>query len=716
MSARRFLTGLVLVACGSSAAATSVASLPAFEQGSRQSASRRAASWGESLGGPITGWLKDAIVPGMAIAVIEDGRVAWQGAFGVRDADSKAPVTEDTVFEAASLSKPVFAYAVMKLVDRGVIALDRPLAEYLAEADLKEAYQPAVSGDVRWKRITARMVLSHRTGFPNWFNNAPMRFLFDPGQRFSYSGEGYSLLAAAVTTAAKRSFNDLLRELVFEPLAMKASSYVWRPDYEGRFTTGHDLLGRPGPRPRASRPVAGASLYTTAGDYARFLVALGEGTGLSRAIWEEMTRAQVEVLGRDDKPCFSWGLGVGVYRAGAATTLWHWGDNGNLNAYFEIVPAQRKGVVLFLNGQNAHAVTPLVTRRVLGFESTAIATSYFRYPAMDSPAMAITRAFVAGGAQAAAKAAAEAGRREGVKDLGATERLATLAAIALQRGDLSGARAAADAGLERQPNAASLLVLTGGIHVAMGDRAAMEAAFQRAREATPDVESRINSLGYTLLRGGRVDEAIAVFEYNVQAYPQSANVYDSLAEAFEKKGEPEKAIRHYARAVSIAPAPGSSSSLALKRLLRDAGPSSGADEVVRALYRRVTFEAGRNVDWEQVRAMFVPEAVIVLRTSRTAMTVFDRDGFVKDFVRFIAEAKLEDRAFEETILAIRTEETGEVARATVHYAARVPSDGRPAQEGVDVFLLMKREGAWRIVSIVNEIVRPGVPVPDEVRR
>jgi len=213
-----------------------------------------------------------------------------------------------------------------------------------------------------------------------------------------------------------------------------------------------------------------------------------------------------------------------------------------------------------------------------------------------------------------------------------------------------------------------------------------------------------------------VDEAIAVFEYNVQAYPQSANVYDSLAEAFEKKGEREKAIRHYARAASIAPAPGSSSSLALKRLLRDAGPSSGADEVVRALYRRVTFEAGRNVDWEQVRAMFVPEAVIVLRTSRTAMTVFDRDGFVKDFVRFIAEAKLEDRAFEETILAIRTEETGEVARATVHYAARVPSDGRPAQEGVDVFLLMKREGAWRIVSIVNEIVRPGVPVPDEVRR
>jgi len=144
--------------------------------------------------------------------------------------------------------------------------------------------------------------------------------------------------------------------------------------------------------------------------------------------------------------------------------------------------------------------------------------------------------------------------------------------------------------------------------------------------------------------------------------------------------------------------------------------ATGAEDVVKALYRRVSFEAGKNVDWDQVKAMFIPEAVIVLRTSRAAMTVFDRDGFVRDFVRFITEAKLENRAFEETILAIKTQETGEVARATVHYAARIPSAGQPAQQGVDVFLLMKKDGAWRIVSIVNEIVRPGVPVPEEVRK
>jgi hypothetical protein len=145
-------------------------------------------------------------------------------------------------------------------------------------------------------------------------------------------------------------------------------------------------------------------------------------------------------------------------------------------------------------------------------------------------------------------------------------------------------------------------------------------------------------------------------------------------------------------------------------------PAGRSEDVVRALYKMVTFDAGKNVDWEQVKGLFIPEAVIVLRASRTSMNVLNRNTFVDDFVRFIKEAKLEDRAFEETIVGIKTQETGDVARATVHYTARIPALERPAQHGVDVFLLMKADGRWRIVSIVNEIVRPGVEVPEEVRK
>jgi CubicO group peptidase (beta-lactamase class C family) len=310
----------------------------AITSSSMPSGAQRPGAWSTTLAAPMKTWLQDAMVPGLAMAIIEEGRISWEGVFGTKNAETGEPVTEATVFEAASLSKPVFAYAVMKLVDKGTFDLDKPLAEYLAGADLKQVYPPAASGDARWKAITARMVLTHSTGFPNWFNIAPMRFLFDPGQRFSYSGEAFSLLAAAVTVTTGRSFNELVQELVFDPLEMKASSYVWRPDYETTFTASHDMLGRRTTRGKATRPRAGASLYTTAGDYARFLVALGAGTGLTNATWQAMTRAQIQVLGRDDKPCFSWGLGVGVNQSGSDTTLFHWGDNGDLNAYFEIIP------------------------------------------------------------------------------------------------------------------------------------------------------------------------------------------------------------------------------------------------------------------------------------------------------------------------------------------------------------------------------------------
>lgn len=146
-----------------------------------------------------------------------------------------------------------------------------------------------------------------------------------------------------------------------------------------------------------------------------------------------------------------------------------------------------------------------------------------------------------------------------------------------------------------------------------------------------------------------------------------------------------------------------------------AADDGGAEAVVRELYGHVTFSAGKNVDWEKVKALFIPEAVIVLRTSRTDMTVFDRDGFVADFVKFIGQAKLEDQAFEEVIVGMRTQESGDMARAIVHYAARIPAAGRSAQHGIDAFLLMKKEGAWRIVSVVNEVVRPGVAVPDDIK-
>lgn len=140
--------------------------------------------------------------------------------FGVKNAKIGLPVTAETVFEAASLSKPVFAYGVLKLIDQGKLGLDVPLTTYLPK--------PYIDGDERLNKITARIVLSHRTGFPNWRGKPSLKICFTPGERFSYSGEGYIYLQRVVEHITGKPLNEYITEAVFTPLGMANSSYVWR--------------------------------------------------------------------------------------------------------------------------------------------------------------------------------------------------------------------------------------------------------------------------------------------------------------------------------------------------------------------------------------------------------------------------------------------------------------------------------------------------------
>ncbi|HYA64881.1 MAG TPA: serine hydrolase domain-containing protein, partial [Candidatus Sulfotelmatobacter sp.] len=131
--------------------------------------------------------MKEATVPGVSLVLIRGGKTYVVGNFGVRDAKSQQSVTDDTIFEAASLSKPLLAYGALKLVDQGKLDLDASLTHYLRK--------PYIEGDARLEMITARYILSHRTGFPNWRGDGnPLTIRFTPGERFSYSGEGFVLL------------------------------------------------------------------------------------------------------------------------------------------------------------------------------------------------------------------------------------------------------------------------------------------------------------------------------------------------------------------------------------------------------------------------------------------------------------------------------------------------------------------------------------------
>ncbi len=246
--------------------------------------------------------LEKADVAGLSCAIINDGRVVYRKAFGDRNKSTGARNDEETVFAAASFSKAFFAYLVMLLAEEEIINLDKPLYEYLARPLYQYPAYADLEGDERYKLITARMVLSHSTGFPNLRSLEPdgrLKFLFSPGERHSYSGEGINLLQMVIEEITGKDLETLAQERIFRPLGMTRSSYVWQAAYEENIASPHDEFGRPrglSIQQLQLRPDAGGSMATTAGDYARF-ISLGilNVDGKRQATMDEMLRPQIAI-------------------------------------------------------------------------------------------------------------------------------------------------------------------------------------------------------------------------------------------------------------------------------------------------------------------------------------------------------------------------------------------------------------------------------------
>jgi CubicO group peptidase (beta-lactamase class C family) len=313
-------------------------------------------------------------VPGLSMAVIRGGKTAWVHGFGIKEATNGQPVTGNTVFEAASLSKPVFAYGVLKLVELGKLDLDVPLTTYLPK--------PFIAGDERLAKITARIVLSHRTGFPNWpADDGSVSIYFTPGERFSYSGEGYIYLQRVVEQITGKPLNEYMTEAVFTPLGMTSSSYVWRPDFDALTATGHDSNGKPTELWKPKEAGAASTLNTTAKDYALFVEAVLNGKGLKPTTLHEMETPQI-ALDPECRICIKhepkqlsrnlfWGLGWGIERKDGTDVLWHWGDNGSFKCFVMAEPRTKSAVVMFANSENGLEIAKPVIDEAMGTESLA---------------------------------------------------------------------------------------------------------------------------------------------------------------------------------------------------------------------------------------------------------------------------------------------------------------------------------------------------------
>jgi CubicO group peptidase (beta-lactamase class C family) len=426
------------------------------------------------VGHLIPGLMREGEVPGLSIVLIRDSKIAWHRAYGLANAETRAPLTERTVFESASLTKPVFAYAVLKLVDAGVLSLDAPLAASLAEP----------VADERMKRITARMVLEHTTGFQNEvMPGQTLQVHFTPGERFSYSGAGFLYLQRAVERMTGRKLPDLMQELVFRPLGMSSSGYVWIPAYEELAAFGHRASGIPAVRRKPDEATV-ATLHTTPLDYARFMIAVMKGAGLKPETARATLTSQVTI----DEGCFtcltggtgrmseslSWGLGWGLERTARGTAFWHWGENNGEFQNFAMGYPDGEGIVVFTNSGNGFGVMPEIVAAALGGPHPAFA--WMGYESYRSPARALLRDIMARGEIALGSGAAASLPEKRINDIGY---------VLLQRKRLADAIAVFQWNARRFPESWNAFDSLGEAYAAAGDRANAIASYQRSLELNP---------------------------------------------------------------------------------------------------------------------------------------------------------------------------------------------------------------------------------------
>jgi CubicO group peptidase (beta-lactamase class C family) len=295
----------------------------------------------------------------VSYATVRAGKLSQSG--GASGCDQMNPPTEDSVFQAASLSKPVFAYAVLKLAEKGVLSLDRPLVSYLPEGYLHVQNpfaldRPPITDLVKapeLKAVTARMVLSHTSGLPNW-SRKPLAFDFAPGTKWQYSGEGFMLLQRVVEVITNEKLDDFMRHQLFDPLGMSNTEFRWNTRFAGTVVPG--MLSSGHPRQLVfPKAIAPASLYTTARDYAKFLAALMSDPQAVQQIIETPVTV-------DSKHDIGWGLGWGVERKKDETFLWQWGSNPGYRAFVIASTSAGDAVVILTNSENGLSIAePIVT-------------------------------------------------------------------------------------------------------------------------------------------------------------------------------------------------------------------------------------------------------------------------------------------------------------------------------------------------------------------
>jgi CubicO group peptidase (beta-lactamase class C family) len=340
----------------------------------------------EAIAADALRFMKREDVQGMALAVIEDGKVAHVAAYGQRNVERNLPLTTNTIMYGASLTKTAFAYMVLQLVDEGRLDLDASVAELLPrplpEYDDGDDDYSDLAGDERWRSLTPRILLTHTSGFANfrWLEtDQRLRFHYDPGSRYGYSGEGFYILQLILEQGLGLDVGKEMQTRVFDRFGMTNTSMSWRPDFATNLADGYGLDGSMEPHDERSGVSAAGSMDTSIADQARLWAGIVRGDGLSAASRAELIRPQAPITSSHQFPTLmtqteprnaeislAAGLGLVTFQDTSGPAWFKGGHNDWTGNMVICLENKKRCVVMLANDVRAERIYPELARMILG--------------------------------------------------------------------------------------------------------------------------------------------------------------------------------------------------------------------------------------------------------------------------------------------------------------------------------------------------------------
>jgi len=341
----------------------------------------------------IQALMDSAEVTGISIAIFNDNKVAYLKSFGYSNLKKKDSLNNKTVFYGASFSKAVFGYIVAHLANDKIIELDKPLQDYLnkplPDFEFEKKWQgySNLKNDERYKNITARMCLSHTTGFPNWRfltntgfdKNGELTINTEPGERYSYSGEGMVLLQFVIEKITGKGLEQLAREIVFDPLKMNMTSYVWQERFEENYCNGHTIEQKVIPKDIEGDANSAGSMETTLEDYSKFISQIlteeNKKSEVTNLLFEQnikiSSKAQFgpsafEETKENDDIDLSYGLGWGLLKSPYSFGAFKEGHSEGFQHYSIVFPEKGTGIIILSNSDNAESIFKVLLEVAIG--------------------------------------------------------------------------------------------------------------------------------------------------------------------------------------------------------------------------------------------------------------------------------------------------------------------------------------------------------------